>query len=57
MKLHAPEGCTSISINGVEVQIVNGIVEVTEAESVELKSHGFTVEPEVKRGRPRKDEK
>lgn len=41
IKLKAPEGATTLSIGGVEIAIVNGVIEVEEAVAEELRAHGF----------------
>jgi hypothetical protein len=44
MKLRAPEGTSSVSIDGQDVPVINGFVIVrTEAEAATLASFGFVL--------------
>ena len=58
--LEAPEGCTGCSHDGVEYEVVEGLVEVPAAAIDALIHHGFTPEkkkPAVKEEAPRSNGK
>lgn len=41
-KLQAPEDCTSVSVEGKEYEIKNGVVDVDQEHVATLLEHGFT---------------
>ena len=53
--LKAPPGITSVSVEGTEYPIENGVVEVPEAAVESLRAHGFRLPRSEKR--PRKSER
>ena len=45
MKIYAPMNVTSVSVHGININVVDGSIDVDAAVFEELKSHGFTDVP------------